>query len=106
MTSREGEEDDPLQGRLLREGHHPDVRWYVAYPLSYRQLEELMRERGISVDHTTINRRMVMYRSPLAATVQRQAGRPSSPQKMTSGVDRVVARSTTSRKERMPCNTC
>jgi putative transposase len=25
------------------------VRWYVAYPLSYRQLEELMQERGISV---------------------------------------------------------
>ena len=24
------------------------VRWYVAYPLSYRQLEELMQERGVS----------------------------------------------------------
>jgi len=32
------------------------VRWYVAYPLSYRQLEELMQERGVSVDHATINR--------------------------------------------------
>jgi putative transposase len=27
------------------------VRWYVAYPLSYRHVEELMEERGVSVDH-------------------------------------------------------
>jgi putative transposase len=32
------------------------VRWYAAYPLSYRHIEELMEERGISVDHTTIQR--------------------------------------------------
>jgi hypothetical protein len=32
------------------------VRWYVAYPLSYRHVEELMQERGVSVDHATINR--------------------------------------------------
>ena len=32
------------------------VRWYVAYPLSYRQLEEMMQERGVTVDHSTINR--------------------------------------------------
>ena len=30
------------------------VRWYVAYPLSYRHVEELMEERGVSVDHATI----------------------------------------------------
>ena len=30
------------------------VRWYVAYPLSYRQVEELMEEHGVSVDHATI----------------------------------------------------
>ena len=24
------------------------VRWYVAYPLSYRHVEELMEERGVS----------------------------------------------------------
>jgi putative transposase len=28
----------------------------VAYPLSYRQVEELMQARGVSVDHATINR--------------------------------------------------
>jgi transposase-like protein len=32
------------------------VRWYVAYPLSYRHIEELMEERGVHVDHSTINR--------------------------------------------------
>ena len=31
------------------------VRWYVAYPLSYRQVAELMEERGAAVDHATIN---------------------------------------------------
>jgi putative transposase len=43
------------------------VRWYVAYPLSYRQLEELMQERGISVDHTTINRWVLRYGPHLEA---------------------------------------
>jgi putative transposase len=32
------------------------VRWYVAYPLSTRHVEELMQERGVSVDHATVNR--------------------------------------------------
>jgi len=32
------------------------IRWYLAYPLSYRDIEELMAERGFSVDHSTINR--------------------------------------------------
>jgi hypothetical protein len=32
------------------------VRWYLKYPLSYRNLEEMMAERGLSVSHTTMNR--------------------------------------------------
>jgi transposase-like protein len=32
------------------------VRWYVAYPLSYRHVEEFMEERGVSVDHATIEK--------------------------------------------------
>jgi len=31
------------------------VRWYVAYPLSTRHVEELMEERGVDVDHSTIS---------------------------------------------------
>jgi transposase, IS6 family len=32
------------------------VRWYPRYALSYRDLEEMMAERGLPVDHTTIFR--------------------------------------------------
>ena len=37
------------------------VRWYLRYALSYRDLEELMRERGLQVDHTTIYRWVQRY---------------------------------------------
>jgi len=48
------------------------VRWYVAYPLSYRQVEELMRERGVSVDHATINRWVLKYNPLLEAAFHRR----------------------------------
>jgi transposase-like protein len=32
------------------------VRWYLRYGLSYRDLEELLAERGIEVDHVTLFR--------------------------------------------------
>ncbi len=32
------------------------VRWYLRYGLSYRDLEELVAERGIEVDHVTLYR--------------------------------------------------
>src|SRR5262249_53253409 len=37
------------------------VRWYVAYPLSYRHVEELLEERGVPIDHATIQRWVVKY---------------------------------------------
>ena len=40
------------------------VRWYLAYGLSLRDLKEMMSERGISVDHSTIHRWVVHF-SPL-----------------------------------------
>src|SRR5450631_3988094 len=39
------------------------VRWYLRYSLSYRDLEEIMRERGLLVDHSTIYR-WVQYYAP------------------------------------------
>ena len=36
------------------------VRWYLAYSLSLRNLEEMMAERGISVDHATVHRWVVL----------------------------------------------
>lgn len=37
------------------------IRWYAAYPLSYRHIEEMMEERGVSVDHSTINRWAIRF---------------------------------------------
>jgi putative transposase len=37
------------------------IRWYAAYPLSYRHVEEMMAERGVSVDHSTINRWAIRF---------------------------------------------
>lgn len=37
------------------------VRWYLRYALSYRDLEEMMGERGLSGDHTTIYRWVQRY---------------------------------------------
>src|SRR2546429_4764246 len=40
------------------------VRWYVAYPLSTRHVEELVEERGVEVDHSTMNRWVIKYSPP------------------------------------------
>jgi putative transposase len=48
------------------------VRWYLAYPLSYRQVAELMQERGVSVDHATIQRWVLKYSAPLEAAFHRR----------------------------------
>ena len=37
------------------------IRWYVAYPISYRHLEEMMQERGVFVDHSMINRWAIRF---------------------------------------------
>jgi transposase-like protein len=37
------------------------VRWYLAYSLSYRDIEELALERGLKVDHSTIHRWVIEY---------------------------------------------
>ena len=48
------------------------VRWYVAYPLNDRQVEELRQARGVSVDHTTINRWLLKYSPQLEAVFHRR----------------------------------
>ena len=37
------------------------VRWYLRYALSYRDVEELLQECGVTVDHTTIFRWVQRY---------------------------------------------
>ena len=41
------------------------VRWYVAYPLSTRHVEALMEERGVEVEHSTMNRWVIKYNPQL-----------------------------------------
>ena len=48
------------------------VRWYVAYPISYRQLEEMMEERGVEVGHSTVNRWVLKYVPLLEQAFQRR----------------------------------
>ena len=50
------------------------VRWYQAYPLSTRHVEELMFERGVHVDHSTINRRVIKYSPQLEEAFHRRKG--------------------------------
>ncbi|WP_376771074.1 IS6 family transposase [Microvirga soli] len=48
------------------------VRWYLAYGLSLRNLEEMMAERGISVDHATIHRWVIRYSPELLEQFNRR----------------------------------
>jgi transposase-like protein len=48
-----------------------NVRWYLKYPLSYRNLKEMMIERGIQVDHSTIMRWVHQYSPELEKKIRR-----------------------------------
>ena len=48
------------------------MRWSLRYALSYRDVEELLRERGVWVDHTTVSRWVQRYAPELD-----QRSRPS-----------------------------
>ena len=46
------------------------LRWYLRYPISYRNLEEMMIERGVEVDHTTLYRWVQAYSVELAKRIR------------------------------------
>ena len=48
------------------------VRWYVAYPLSLRHIEEMMQERGVFVDHATVHRWAIKMLPVMAAVFRRR----------------------------------
>ncbi|MBD2066321.1 IS6 family transposase [Leptolyngbya sp. FACHB-671] len=48
-----------------------NVRWYCRYSMSYRDLEEMMQERGVAVDHSTINRWVLQYAPELDKRIRR-----------------------------------
>src|SRR5260370_26977269 len=53
------------------------VRWYLRYSLSYRDLEEIMAERGLCVDHVRIWRWLQRYAHILNQRIRRQLRRPN-----------------------------
>ncbi len=61
-------------GYFTREMILQRLRWYLAYALSYRDIEELFEERGPYVDHSTFNRWVVHY-APLLEKVFRNKKR-------------------------------
>ena len=56
----------PIEVMLVR------VRWYAAYPLSLRHIEEMMAERGVFVDHATVHRWSIKILPVLAAVFCRR----------------------------------
>jgi putative transposase len=64
--------------KVLKRLHYPlevmlvCVRWYAAYPLSLRNLEEMMAERGVAVDHATVHRWSGKILPVLAAVFRRR----------------------------------
>ena len=68
---------------LFRGRHFEDViitlcvRWYLRYSLSYRDLEEMMVERELSVDHVTIWRWVQRYAPILNQRLRRELRRPN-----------------------------
>ncbi len=65
-------------GKVIKRMHYPlevmlvRVRWYVAYPLSLRHIEEMMAERGVFVDHATVHRWSIKILPVLAAVFRRR----------------------------------
>ena len=53
------------------------VRWYLRYPLSYRNLEEMMVERGLTVDHSTIARWVLKYAPILSERIRSEMCYPN-----------------------------
>ena len=49
------------------------VFFYLRYAVSYRDLEEIMEERGVTVDHATLNRWVIKYSPLITIEAQRSA---------------------------------
>lgn len=60
--------DKHFQGEVILHA----VFFYVRYGVSYRDLEEILAERGVTVDHATLNRWVVKHATALAAAAQRR----------------------------------
>ena len=54
------------------------VRWYLAYSLSDSNIEEIKKERGFEVDHSTIQRWVVHYAPQLEDAFYKKKKRPGN----------------------------
>ena len=68
------------------------VFFYVRYAVSYRDLEEIMEERGVDVDHATLNRWVVKYSPMIASQAQRQKSKTDSSWRMDETYIKVKGR--------------
>jgi transposase-like protein len=76
-TTRPSRQSIPPRSRFAGFRFPPDVivvavRWYLRFGLSYRDVEELLTERAVEVDHVTIYR-WVLRLTPLLADAARGA---------------------------------
>ena len=90
------------------------VRWYLRYSLSLRDVEDLLVERGLEADHTTIWRWVQRYGPELDQRLRRylkstnkswrvaRCGRGQAP--VPQGAQRSVASSTSCHQHRRSCN--
>ena len=83
---------------LFRGRHFEDemivlcVRWYLRYSLSYRDLEEIMAERGLAVDHSTIWRWVQRYAPILHQRLRREIRTPNRSWRVDETYIRVAGR--------------
>jgi transposase, IS6 family len=83
---------------LFRGRHFQDeiivlcLRWYLRYSLSYRDLEEMMAERGLSLDHSTIARWVLRYAPILSQRIRSEMRKPNRSWRVDETYVRVAGR--------------
>ena len=83
---------------LFRGRHFQDhvivlcVRWYLRYCLTLRDLEELMAERGLGVDHSTIGRWVLYYAPVLHERIRRHVRPPNASWRLDETLVRVAGK--------------
>ena len=68
------------------------LRWYLRYSLSYRDLEEMMAERGPSVDHSTIARWVLRYAPTLSQRIRGEMRKSNRSWRVDETYTRVAGR--------------
>jgi putative transposase len=69
------------------------VHWYWAYPISYRQVEEMMEERGVEFDHPCLNCWVLKYAPLLGQSSQARNSRVGGSRRMDEPHARIRGKS-------------